>query len=470
MHSAIPDLPTLGKALFNNEWDTKKRISEAAGELGKPATYLAAPFGGGQIKKAIQTIDGILKGGRYSINAEGEEQLQYPIYTDSAGDLVRSALFGPTTTSTGREWVESGFPTLGTKETAVYQALTQDLDIRQQDAYELIQDIRAAEKTEDMSESEQERQVLSASDVSGEAKAAIYYGMMASDREKAAMDKVLDLNADAGTVYEVLNDLHGVTKSAEKQDVIFESALDAEQKLSMYYDMVASEEKKEEIDNLTGEGMDAAEIVDMLDEYGKITTQEKQYREMKESGIETDSAMAVYEAIQALTPAEGKKDTSAQQKYTAIVGTDLPDEEKLAAIRAYDTSENESAYAEYAAAYDAGIDLEAFDEYRAAVAATESDKDANGNTISGSKKEKVLALIDAMPITIEQKDLLYEMEGYAESTLYDAPWYAYAGQLPAASNGFRATYTAPSGIRSGTLRGSNSLRGANSLRGGNKFR
>lgn len=42
--------------------------------------------------------------------------------------------------------------------------------------------------------------------------------------------------------------------------------------------------------------------------------------------------------------------------------------------------------------------------------------------MSGSKKAKVLAAIDAMDITNSQKTALYYAAGYKESTLDDAPW------------------------------------------------
>jgi hypothetical protein len=39
------------------------------------------------------------------------------------------------------------------------------------------------------------------------------------------------------------------------------------------------------------------------------------------------------------------------------------------------------------------------------------------------KKEKRMAVIDSMPITSAQKDALYYAEGWATSTLNEAPWH-----------------------------------------------
>ena len=71
---------------------------------------------------------------------------------------------------------------------------------------------------------------------------------------------------------------------------------------------------------------------------------------------------------------------------------------------------------------ESGISLEVYTEYRSATEGLESDKDAKGNTISGSKKKKIVAAIHALPLNRQQKDALFLAEGYAESGLDEAPW------------------------------------------------
>ena len=41
----------------------------------------------------------------------------------------------------------------------------------------------------------------------------------------------------------------------------------------------------------------------------------------------------------------------------------------------------------------------------------------------GHKKEDVLKIINKMKITSKQKDALYRAQGYAESTIGEAPWH-----------------------------------------------
>ena len=42
----------------------------------------------------------------------------------------------------------------------------------------------------------------------------------------------------------------------------------------------------------------------------------------------------------------------------------------------------------------------------------------------GSQKDAVIAYIDALRITPEQKDALYYAKGYAESNIKKTPWHA----------------------------------------------
>lgn len=148
--SAMPDISTIGSVFGDSGWSTKKRVKEGLEEAAKPLTYLALPFGGGQLKKVGQGIYATAKGGSYTMDAEGNEKLQYPVYNDDAWEttksLVGAGLFGKTTLPTGREWIESGFPTLTVKETEAYQNMT-DAGISGEDAWEWLQLMKEADGT-----------------------------------------------------------------------------------------------------------------------------------------------------------------------------------------------------------------------------------------------------------------------------------------------------------------------------------
>ena len=211
--SAIPDFGTLRRAAMDNEWAPEKRLKEAADELAKPAAYLALPFGGGQIKRVFEAIDAVRRGGVYTLDAEGEEQLQYPVYNDTFWEAVanglRAAVFGRTSLPTGREWVESGFDTLSAKQTAAYKGMV-DVGVPGEEAYSLVQELQGLKAAE-------QRKTLRSADISGDGKSVVYYAMMASDDEMALMDALAGQNADMGEVTRVLMEMKDEARKEENK-------------------------------------------------------------------------------------------------------------------------------------------------------------------------------------------------------------------------------------------------------------
>ena len=74
---------------------------------------------------------------------------------------------------------------------------------------------------------------------------------------------------------------------------------------------------------------------------------------------------------------------------------------------------NDDVYAKCQSLNKAGLDYEVLYKYYFTVREFTSDKDAQGNTISGSKRKKVVSSIKAMDITVDQKLLLICASGYA---------------------------------------------------------
>ena len=78
-----------------------------------------------------------------------------------------------------------------------------------------------------------------------------------------------------------------------------------------------------------------------------------------------------------------------------------------------------------AALMDSGLPPEDYILFRATTVDIEGDKDENGKTIPGSKKKKVLNVIDQMNVSDEVKDKYYYAAGYDEDTISDAPWHGW---------------------------------------------
>jgi hypothetical protein len=185
--SAIPNLGNIEKALLakNEDMAPAKKAQTIGNELLKPGLYLATPFGGGQIRKAYQGATAAARGGSYTVDNEGRDILQYPVYNDNPADRAKSwaqaLLFGKTATEEAQSWVESGFKSLSAKETAAYQGMTEGGE-DQRETYAFIQAARKLEKNYD------KMMLLKAYDISDEAKAEYYYQVLAGDAQKAEME------------------------------------------------------------------------------------------------------------------------------------------------------------------------------------------------------------------------------------------------------------------------------------------
>ena len=187
--SAFPDMEKVNKALLSSKEDmaTKKKAQVLVDELSKPLSYAALPMGGGQARKSLQGIMSVVNGGKYKLNNEGEQQLQYPTYTDRPGDvplkLAQGVLFGRTATQEAQDWIENGFKSLSVKETKAYQAITEGGE-DQRKTYTFVQAIKNVEKEYD------KKMLLKSYSISDTAKTAYFYQVFANEDQQKEMDKL----------------------------------------------------------------------------------------------------------------------------------------------------------------------------------------------------------------------------------------------------------------------------------------
>ena len=259
--SAAIDLGNLWKATANSNWAPEKRKQELKKELAKPLLYTAMPFGGGQIKKVMQGLKAVKEGGSYTVNAAGEDILQYPVYTDTkaetAVNAARALVFGKSSLPTAQQWVASGFSGFGAKETAAYRGLV-EVGVTQKDAYALIDELRKVEKTEKDSKATLEREVLRKSSVSGEGKSVVYYGLLANEKEQELMDKVQEKDMPGVTnTLMILKDANALTgtKAYElKRTALLNAKISDSTKRMIYKEMI-SDSKEDEIETVLDAGL-----------------------------------------------------------------------------------------------------------------------------------------------------------------------------------------------------------------------
>ena len=397
--SALPDWGNVAKAALNDGWSNEKRLATAAKELGNPLTYLALPFGGGQIKKIYQGLKAVIEGGSYTVDNEGKPILQYPVFNETQKDTLLSLptalAFGKSALPTAREWAESGFKSLNAKQTACYQGMT-ELGVSQRDAFELLQELRAIKEPEgeDVAATEraayQKRKLLKDADISAEGKSVVYYGLMASDKERALMDSLADAGADMGETARVLMELKDANaledgKSAAKKEAIAKSSLSEEEKDAMFRYVLGA------------------------DSPGAAYSQT-----LADAGLDKHSAAAVANALNGLTPEEGAKTVSDAQKWRAVMDTAGSAENQKAALL---TIMSDSARIKYEVADSFRIEPEAWVQLKEAL--PQFDEDGNGS-YTGAEVENaidalggngaLLALWDKDPLrlTREEKAALWQ--------------------------------------------------------------
>lgn len=208
--SSMPNVKNILTALDSETATDKEKLAKVGKELINPAAYWLLPFGGGQIKKMWQGISALKRQGSYTANG----RLQYPIYTDRKGDKANAAwrtlLFGKSATPEAQAWVEAGFGALSEKATQTYEAMRAG-GVDQRDSYELIKAMSKVKKTDTQTKEQLQMQLLNAFDIEDSGKVLYYYNMMASDKERAQIDKLLAEGADMGEYLRYLQEKSGVT-------------------------------------------------------------------------------------------------------------------------------------------------------------------------------------------------------------------------------------------------------------------
>ncbi|WP_299965864.1 hypothetical protein [uncultured Oscillibacter sp.] len=396
--SALPDWENLGKAILNPDWSGEKKLATAAKALSGPATYLTLPFGGGQVKKIWQGLKAVAEGGSYTVDNEGNDILQYPVFNETAEDnlltLPTALTFGKSALPTAREWAERGYKSMGARQTACYQGMT-ELGVPQRDAYALLQAIGDVDAPtgEDVDATEraayQKRKLLQEAEISAEGKGVVYYGLLASDKERTLMDGMED-KGEAARVLMELKDAGAEMKdkemSAAKKEAIMGSSLN-------------EAEKNEVFRYMLGEDSKGAAWADKL----------------KEAGLSPERAAATANALNALTPEEGHKTVTDAQRWRAAVDEAGSVEHQQVALL---TVMSDSARMRYEIAAQYGVTAEAW--VRVKEALPQFDENGNGSYSGAEIKKAIDALAgsgellttwDGRPLSLsrEEKAALWQM-------------------------------------------------------------
>ena len=398
--NAIPSVPNLVRAATGEGLPANKRADLFLRELADTAgAYLLLPYGGGQLKKVLQTAEAVVRGGRYSVNNEGELQLQYPVYNDEfsdvAGNAIWGGVFGPTTLPEGREWIAQGFGTLSVDQTIAYEAM-KEAGAEDETAFQVIQDYRNAENNDER------RAVIRNADINGDAKAAIYYQLMASDTERQQLDLLDESGQDMGQIIDTLLDIKDMDAAAredgstdEERPLFDEVQLEAIARAGLDEDDAAladvhreniwanrdltTDEKKAEFSRwLIEQGYTAEEqyaLYDAIIEGGESESnigQENRYTTLLNGGIDDDIAYAITSDISRLEPEEGESSVSREQKREVVFDRLADPAQQLTALETINTDAQQQ---KFVIAHENGVVPEVY----AAVIAALPDYDQDGN-------------------------------------------------------------------------------------------
>ena len=188
---------------------------------------------------------------------------------------------------------------------------------------------------------------------------------------------------------------------------------------------IAFEDIKDEY--LSG-SITAANAIDMYVRYGgytkdKATETVNKWRAEKETGVAYDDIKDAFmdgdisqgDAKNMYMTYGGLTEEKAAEKVTVLAFVKkYPDLDDIT----YTAIEKYQTYCETA-----GVPAETFYDAWKYESNTDADVDAKGESISGSKKVKVLAYINGLDLTYAQKDSLYYAFGWAESKISEAPWH-----------------------------------------------
>lgn len=229
--------------------------------------------------------------------------------------------------------------------------------------------------------------------------------------------------------------------------------------MRMYMEITASDSRKEDVEALREAGMTWKQIAPALDtylslkgsdtsatekatdlaawadnnltedqaatvtenlEYWQMTRAEATtYEKLTDAGLSADKASEVYRLFRSLEPETGNTSVSESQKLQAVAGSNsLTEAEKRKAVAAM---LSDTALEKFSECLQAGVSVSSYVGTKVYFGKTSADKDKDGKAVSGSKQKKIMAYINGLPISEEQKDALY-MAFYKPKELENAPW------------------------------------------------
>ncbi len=341
----------------------------------------AAP-GGNQAQKTGKGLLALAEGGRIT-GAKDKERLQFA--TDgNVGNAIRQAMFGVYSTPEARAFYASGRSGLSVKQTELWKELREE-GADGTELYETMQTIRAIDKRDDLTSQQQgmaKRQLINETDLTDAQKARMYSVMISDSRDE-----------DFGEMMEAGMSWAQIMEAYEKYKELYDdeelSAGEQALELARWIEKQRYTKQQKQL------------VREAFKYYSIVPAKTEIFDGYVGAGLTEDESNAV---IQQTRKNAGKDQISTEDKVRAVLSQRLTEKKTYAALG---TVLSEKAYEKLTTAYQAGISCKVFyDFYRMARDAT-SDRNEDGKKIKGqTRKEKIIAYIDGLKLTAEQKTVL----------------------------------------------------------------
>lgn len=215
----------------------EKATAEILRETAIPvATYLNPFVGGGQVRKTLQGINMMRKGGSYTQTNKGE-RLQFAVDQDKKTNWAQAALFGKWAVPEAQAHMEKN-RTLSEKSTETYEKLRQ-AGAKNTTAFESINKMNREDKGRD------KRRAIRSAPLSAEQKAILYRSILKDDQKDKEILDYFKWTNRMGEVADYLMRAADYKDNAAKKAALQDAKISDDEKEYIYMEKFVQDKSKE---------------------------------------------------------------------------------------------------------------------------------------------------------------------------------------------------------------------------------
>lgn len=215
----------------------EKATAEILRETAIPvATYLNPFVGGGQVRKTLQGINMMRKGGSYTQTNKGEK-LQFAVDQDKKTNWLQAALFGKWAVPEAQAHMEKN-RTLSEKSTETYEKLRQ-AGAKNTTAFESINKMNREDKGRD------KRRAIRSAPLSAEQKAILYRSILSDKQKDKEILDYFSWTNSMGEVADYLMRAADYKDNAAKKAALQDAKISDDEKEYIYMEKFVQDKSKE---------------------------------------------------------------------------------------------------------------------------------------------------------------------------------------------------------------------------------